>query len=148
MAQTIPLICSGKLRKRQRRKTRPSESIRRKIAHLLSLLTPAAQVAPFDNYVHGDERAAIHRDPQYLLHGHEPLTRNFRSPSVLVHLKEDHRGCDLGPCFRASAYQRGTFSSAEAAEYDANYFAPTELNYFSVLSYIHCAPNGAFWSYP
>jgi alkyl sulfatase BDS1-like metallo-beta-lactamase superfamily hydrolase len=29
------------------------------------------------------------RSPQYLLHGHEPLTRNFTSPLILSHLKTD-----------------------------------------------------------
>jgi glyoxylase-like metal-dependent hydrolase (beta-lactamase superfamily II) len=29
------------------------------------------------------------RNPQHLLHGHEPLTRNFRSPVILSHLKTD-----------------------------------------------------------
>ena len=29
------------------------------------------------------------RNPQYLLHGHEPLTRNFSSPLILSHLKTD-----------------------------------------------------------
>jgi glyoxylase-like metal-dependent hydrolase (beta-lactamase superfamily II) len=29
------------------------------------------------------------RNPQYLLHGHEPLTRNFTSPLILSHLKTD-----------------------------------------------------------
>ena len=29
------------------------------------------------------------RNPQYLLHGHEPLTRNFTSPFILSHLKTD-----------------------------------------------------------
>jgi glyoxylase-like metal-dependent hydrolase (beta-lactamase superfamily II) len=31
----------------------------------------------------------VERNPQYLLHGHEPLTRNFTSPSLLAHLKVD-----------------------------------------------------------
>jgi glyoxylase-like metal-dependent hydrolase (beta-lactamase superfamily II) len=31
----------------------------------------------------------VDRNPQYLLHGHEPLTRNFSSPSLLAHLKAD-----------------------------------------------------------
>jgi glyoxylase-like metal-dependent hydrolase (beta-lactamase superfamily II) len=31
----------------------------------------------------------VSRDPQYLLHGHEPLTRNFTSPLILGHLKTD-----------------------------------------------------------
>jgi len=31
----------------------------------------------------------IARNPQYLLHGHEPITRNFTSPSLLAHLKAD-----------------------------------------------------------
>jgi glyoxylase-like metal-dependent hydrolase (beta-lactamase superfamily II) len=31
----------------------------------------------------------VQRNPQYLLHGHEPLTRNFTSPSILAHLKTD-----------------------------------------------------------
>ncbi len=29
------------------------------------------------------------RNPQHLLHGHEPLTRNFSSPLILTHLKTD-----------------------------------------------------------
>jgi glyoxylase-like metal-dependent hydrolase (beta-lactamase superfamily II) len=33
--------------------------------------------------------AVIERNPQYLLHGHEPITRNFTSPSLLAHLKTD-----------------------------------------------------------
>jgi glyoxylase-like metal-dependent hydrolase (beta-lactamase superfamily II) len=31
----------------------------------------------------------VSRDPQYLLHGHEPLTRVFSSPLILSHLKTD-----------------------------------------------------------
>ena len=31
----------------------------------------------------------VSRDPQYLLHGHEPITRNFTSPLILSHLKTD-----------------------------------------------------------
>jgi glyoxylase-like metal-dependent hydrolase (beta-lactamase superfamily II) len=31
----------------------------------------------------------VSRNPQYLLQGHEPLTRNFRSPLILSHLKTD-----------------------------------------------------------
>jgi glyoxylase-like metal-dependent hydrolase (beta-lactamase superfamily II) len=31
----------------------------------------------------------VSRDPQHLLHGHEPLTRNFTSPLILSHLKTD-----------------------------------------------------------
>jgi glyoxylase-like metal-dependent hydrolase (beta-lactamase superfamily II) len=31
----------------------------------------------------------VSRDPQYLLHGHEPLTRTFASPLILSHLKTD-----------------------------------------------------------
>jgi glyoxylase-like metal-dependent hydrolase (beta-lactamase superfamily II) len=31
----------------------------------------------------------VSSNPQYLLHGHEPLTRNFTSPLVLGHLKTD-----------------------------------------------------------
>jgi len=31
----------------------------------------------------------VEKNPQYLLHGHEPITRNFKSPSVLAHLKAD-----------------------------------------------------------
>jgi len=31
----------------------------------------------------------VSRSPQYLLHGHEPLTRNFSSPLILSHLKTD-----------------------------------------------------------
>jgi glyoxylase-like metal-dependent hydrolase (beta-lactamase superfamily II) len=31
----------------------------------------------------------VSRNPQYLLHGHEPLTRNFSSPLILGHLKTD-----------------------------------------------------------
>src|SRR5215470_875464 len=31
----------------------------------------------------------VERNPQYLLHGHEPLTRVFSSPSLLAHLKAD-----------------------------------------------------------
>jgi glyoxylase-like metal-dependent hydrolase (beta-lactamase superfamily II) len=31
----------------------------------------------------------VSRSPQYLLHGHEPLTRNFGSPLILSHLKTD-----------------------------------------------------------
>jgi glyoxylase-like metal-dependent hydrolase (beta-lactamase superfamily II) len=33
--------------------------------------------------------AIVSRNPQHLLHGHEPLTRNFTSPLVLSHLKTD-----------------------------------------------------------
>jgi len=31
----------------------------------------------------------VHRNPKHLLHGHEPLTRNFRSPAMLAQLKLD-----------------------------------------------------------
>jgi len=31
----------------------------------------------------------VQKNPQYLLHGHEPLTRNFVSPSMLARLKTD-----------------------------------------------------------
>ncbi len=31
----------------------------------------------------------VQRNPRYLLHGHEPLTRNFASPSMLARLKTD-----------------------------------------------------------
>jgi glyoxylase-like metal-dependent hydrolase (beta-lactamase superfamily II) len=31
----------------------------------------------------------VSRNPQHLLHGHEPLTRNFTSPLILSHLKTD-----------------------------------------------------------
>src|SRR5215510_7666915 len=31
----------------------------------------------------------VSRNPQHLLHGHEPLTRNFSSPLILGHLKTD-----------------------------------------------------------
>ena len=31
----------------------------------------------------------VSRDPQHLLHGHEPITRNFTSPLILRHLKTD-----------------------------------------------------------
>ena len=31
----------------------------------------------------------VDRNPQYLLHGHEPITRVFSSPSLLAHLKTD-----------------------------------------------------------
>jgi glyoxylase-like metal-dependent hydrolase (beta-lactamase superfamily II) len=31
----------------------------------------------------------VNRNPQHLLHGHEPLTRNFSSPLILSHLKTD-----------------------------------------------------------
>jgi glyoxylase-like metal-dependent hydrolase (beta-lactamase superfamily II) len=31
----------------------------------------------------------VEKNPQYLLHGHEPLTRNFASASMLAHLKID-----------------------------------------------------------
>jgi len=31
----------------------------------------------------------VGRNPQHLLHGHEPLTRNFSSPLILSHLKTD-----------------------------------------------------------
>jgi len=31
----------------------------------------------------------VSRNPQYVLHGHEPLTRNFSSPLILGHLKTD-----------------------------------------------------------
>jgi glyoxylase-like metal-dependent hydrolase (beta-lactamase superfamily II) len=31
----------------------------------------------------------VSRDPQHLLHGHEPITRNFTSPLILSHLKTD-----------------------------------------------------------
>jgi alkyl sulfatase BDS1-like metallo-beta-lactamase superfamily hydrolase len=50
--------------------------------------------APFDE--DGDVQglldaldAAVSRNPQYLLHGHEPLTRNFTSTLILSHLKTD-----------------------------------------------------------
>ena len=33
--------------------------------------------------------AIVSRNPQYLLHGHEPLTRVFSSPLILSHLKTD-----------------------------------------------------------
>jgi len=32
---------------------------------------------------------AVQKNPRYLLHGHEPLTRNFRSASMLAQLKTD-----------------------------------------------------------
>ena len=32
---------------------------------------------------------AVEKNPRYLLHGHEPLTRNFASPAILVQLKSD-----------------------------------------------------------
>jgi len=31
----------------------------------------------------------VNRNPKYLLHGHEPITENFSSPSLLAHLKAD-----------------------------------------------------------
>jgi glyoxylase-like metal-dependent hydrolase (beta-lactamase superfamily II) len=31
----------------------------------------------------------VNRNPQYLLHGHEPITRNFSSPAILGALKKD-----------------------------------------------------------
>jgi len=31
----------------------------------------------------------VNRDPQHLLHGHEPLTRVFATPQILSHLKAD-----------------------------------------------------------
>src|SRR5262245_34815117 len=31
----------------------------------------------------------VSKDPQHLLHGHEPITRNFTSPLILSHLKTD-----------------------------------------------------------
>src|SRR5262245_57300852 len=31
----------------------------------------------------------VSREPQHLLHGHEPITRNFTSPLILSHLKTD-----------------------------------------------------------
>jgi hypothetical protein len=31
----------------------------------------------------------VQKNPKHLLHGHEPLTRNFNSPSLLAHLKTD-----------------------------------------------------------
>jgi glyoxylase-like metal-dependent hydrolase (beta-lactamase superfamily II) len=31
----------------------------------------------------------VQRNPQHLLHGHEPLTRNFSSPAILAQLKQD-----------------------------------------------------------
>jgi glyoxylase-like metal-dependent hydrolase (beta-lactamase superfamily II) len=31
----------------------------------------------------------VNRNPQYLLHGHEPITRNFSSPAILDALKKD-----------------------------------------------------------
>ena len=31
----------------------------------------------------------VQKNPQYLLHGHEPLTRNFQSPAMLAQLKVD-----------------------------------------------------------
>jgi glyoxylase-like metal-dependent hydrolase (beta-lactamase superfamily II) len=31
----------------------------------------------------------VRKNPQHLLHGHEPLTRNFTSPLILSHLKTD-----------------------------------------------------------
>src|SRR6516162_6811334 len=31
----------------------------------------------------------VSRNPEHLLHGHEPLTRNFTSPLILTHLKTD-----------------------------------------------------------
>jgi glyoxylase-like metal-dependent hydrolase (beta-lactamase superfamily II) len=31
----------------------------------------------------------VHKNPKYLLHGHEPLTRNFASPAMLAQLKID-----------------------------------------------------------
>ena len=33
----------------------------------------------------------VQKNPKYLLHGHEPLTRNFRSPAMLAQLKVDLR---------------------------------------------------------
>jgi glyoxylase-like metal-dependent hydrolase (beta-lactamase superfamily II) len=50
--------------------------------------------APFDE--EGDLQGlldaidvVVSRNPQHLLHGHEPLTRNFTSPLILGHLKTD-----------------------------------------------------------
>jgi len=50
--------------------------------------------APFDE--DGDVQGlldaidvVVSRNPQHLLHGHEPLTRNFSSPLILSHLKTD-----------------------------------------------------------
>jgi alkyl sulfatase BDS1-like metallo-beta-lactamase superfamily hydrolase len=50
--------------------------------------------APFDE--DGDVQGLLEaldvvvtRNPQYLLHGHEPLTRVFSSPQILSHLKTD-----------------------------------------------------------
>jgi len=31
----------------------------------------------------------VDRNPRYLLHGHQPLTQNFSSPTLLAHLKAD-----------------------------------------------------------
>src|SRR5437899_10652300 len=31
----------------------------------------------------------VQQNPRYLLHGHEPLTRNFSSPAILSQLKTD-----------------------------------------------------------
>lgn len=35
----------------------------------------------------------VQENPRYLLHGHEPLTRNFASASMLAQLKIDLYGC-------------------------------------------------------
>jgi glyoxylase-like metal-dependent hydrolase (beta-lactamase superfamily II) len=50
--------------------------------------------APFDE--DGDMQGlfdaidmVVNRNPQHLLHGHEPLTRNFTSPLILRHIKTD-----------------------------------------------------------
>ncbi len=35
----------------------------------------------------------VQEHPQYLLHGHEPLTRNFSSTAILAQLKPNSAGC-------------------------------------------------------
>lgn len=49
---------------------------------------PFAQEGDLDGLIEAID-VIVSRNPQHLLHGHEPLTRNFSSPLILSHLKID-----------------------------------------------------------
>jgi glyoxylase-like metal-dependent hydrolase (beta-lactamase superfamily II) len=61
----------------------------------------------------------VEKNPLYLLHGHQPLTQNFNSPSLLAHLKTDlswlreqvltaiHRGDERGAIYQANLIPPG-----------------------------------------
>jgi glyoxylase-like metal-dependent hydrolase (beta-lactamase superfamily II) len=63
----------------------------------------------------------VSRNPQYLLHGHEPLTRNFSSPLILSHLKTDLTSLQDRVL---AAIRRG---DERAAIHDANLIPPDFL---------------------